>query len=374
MDDVEGRMKASHKKRVKYGYMMALFCAILWALWYIPGTYIWEFDIVGEFMAIAADKAGDENLSFIIAAIMITALNAAFVLLAYGIWNACLGKAKFSEMKRSIRELRCCTKYYFFGAVCGGPIAILGSFLAMGYIGGAFAAVAALAYPVIGTILSRVWLGQKISHRAIMGIIIILIGSFTIFGIRLISDIQNPLTDVPVIGYIGGIMALCGWGIEGAVAAKGIDVSEPDIAITLRFGMENIIWWVIAIPILAVLSFPVYQYMWEMLTSPVILLTLVMLGLTFGFCYVTWYKAFPLIGVGRGQGIGSLYGVLSVIFLVMFFGVAIGLGGETLDLQLSLVGGAILCTVGTLVMFTEKGDLDSLRDTAGKKKDKEEEP
>ena len=362
MIDIKAKTEEAHKKRVKYGYMMALFCAILWALWYIPGTYIWDFDVIGDFLAIAGDKVGD-NAGMIVAAILITALNAAFVLLAYMIWNFVLGKAKFAEMKRSFRELRACTKYYFFGAICGGPIAILGSFLAMGYIGGAFAAVAALAYPVIGTLLSRVWLGQKISHRAIAGILIILIGSITIFAIRLVSDIQNPLSDVPVVGYIGGIMALCGWGIEGAVAAKGIDVSEPDIAITLRFGMENIIWWVIALPILTLLSFPVWEYAWLMISNPIILLTLVMLGLTFGFCYVTWYKAFPLIGVGRGQGIGSLYGVFSVIFLVLFFGVATGLGGETLDLQVSLVVGAILCTVGTIVMFTEKTDLETLRDT-----------
>jgi len=173
--DIKERTAAAHKKRVRYGYMMALFCAILWALWYIPGTYVWSFDVIGNFWDIAASKAGDDNIATIIAAILITALNAAFVLIAYMIWNACLGKAKFSEMKRSFFEFRACTKYYFFGAICGGPIAILGSFLAMGYIGGAFAAVAALAYPVIGTLLSRVWLGQKISHRAILGIIIIII-------------------------------------------------------------------------------------------------------------------------------------------------------------------------------------------------------
>jgi drug/metabolite transporter (DMT)-like permease len=174
-----------------------------------------------------------------------------------------------------------------------------------------------------------------------------------------------------MIGYIGGLMSLCGWGIEGAVAAKGLDVSEPDVAITMRFSLETIIWWVIAIPALAIMSIPVFDYAWKMIADPVILLSLVMLGLTFGFCYVTWYKSFPLIGVGRGQGIGSLYGIFAVIFLILFIGVDAAIGSD-LKGQASLIAGAILCTIGTLVMFTENSDnVISLRDTG---EEKEESP
>lgn len=357
MELVDEKRAQAHKKRVHYGYLMALFCAILWGLWYVPGNLIWNFDVVVDFQAIVSGT-GDSNIGFIVAAMLITALNAAFVLLSYMLWNAFLGKNKFKEMKRSIVELKGCTKYYFLGAICGGPIAILGSFIAMGYIGGAFAAVAALAYPVIGTIISRTWLGQKVSRRALAGIMIIVLGSITIYATGLISEIQAGGS---LVGYLGGAMALFGWGIEGAVAGKGIDRSEPDVAITLRFGLENVIWWVILIPALAIMSIPVYEYAWLMLSNPVILLTLIMLGLTFGFCYVTWYKSFPLIGVGRGQGIGSLYGICTIIFLLLFTG--IGAIGDTTTDKIMLVLGAILCTVGTLVMFFEKTeDVESLRE------------
>ncbi|MCL2509468.1 MAG: EamA family transporter [Methanomassiliicoccaceae archaeon] len=369
--DVNEKMVEAHKKRVRYGYLMALFCAVFWGIWYVPGTFIWNFDPVIYFQGVVdglsnaqVDLLGGgyapSTTAFLVAAVMITALNAAFVIFSYFIWNLCLGRKKFSEMKRSVLELRACTKYYFFGAICGGPIAILGSFIAMGYIGGFFAAVAALAYPVIGTLLSRVWLGQKISHRAILGIIIILIGSFTAFGVVMYHELQGAGN---MIGIVGGLMALCGWGVEGAIAAKGIDVSEPDIAITMRFGMENLIWWIIALPIVTIFYPQVWSYIWMMLTDPVILVTLVMVGLTFGFCYVAWYKAFPLIGVGKGQGVGSLYGICSLIFLVLFIGVSSTFGSDDHVYMISLVIGAILCTVGTLVMFTEKADDASLRET-----------
>ena len=33
-----------NKKKMKLGYLMALFCALLWALWYIPGNMLWTVD------------------------------------------------------------------------------------------------------------------------------------------------------------------------------------------------------------------------------------------------------------------------------------------------------------------------------------------
>ncbi|MDR3280068.1 MAG: DMT family transporter [Synergistaceae bacterium] len=366
--DINEKRNEINRRRMKYGYMMALFCALLWGIWYVPGTFIWKFDVVADFQAAIDGQRAEtySNKAFLAAAILITGLNAVFVMISYLIWNLYLGKAKFAEMRRSIVELRACTKYYLLGAICGGPIAILGSFIAMGYIGGAFAAVAALAYPVIGTLLSSTWLGQKISGRALAGIMIIVVGSITIYATGLIEELAGGGS---LIGYIGGLMALCGWGIEGAVAAKGLDVSEPDIAITLRFGLETLIWWVIAIPALALMSIPVYEYALKMIADPVILLSLVMLGLTFGFCYVAWYKSFPLIGVGRGQGIGSLYGIFAVIFLILFIGVDAAIGAD-LKSQASLIIGAILCTAGTLVMFTEDSEnVISLRDTGEEKEE-----
>ncbi|MDR3075138.1 MAG: DMT family transporter [Candidatus Methanoplasma sp.] len=377
--EVDEKRLMTHKRRVKIGYTMALFCALFWGIWYVPGTFIWNFDVVNYFQGaidglsniqvdtlLGSGEFVASNKAFLAAAVLITGLNAAFVMLAYLVWNLFLGKEKFSEMKRSIKEMKACTKYYFLGAICGGPCAILGSFIAMGYVGGAFAAVAALAYPVIGTLLSATWLGQKISRRAIAGILIIVIGSITIYAISLFEELQAGGS---LIGYIGGLMALFGWGIEGAVAAKGIDVSEPDVAITMRFGLETLIWWVIAIPALALMSIPVYEYAWRMISDPVILLSLVMLGLTFGFCYVTWYKSFPLIGVGRGQGIGSLYGICAVIFLILFIGVDAAIGSDITH-QASLLVGAALCTAGTLIMFTEKTDcVECLRDTGESKEE-----
>lgn len=346
MVDLEEKRQLEHKKRIKIGYLMAAFCAILWGLWYLPGNALWSLEPFASMYA-DIDATDGSTAALVVTAVLISAFNALTVIIALLIWNGGLGKMK--EMVRTTRQFKPCTRYYFAASIFGGPIAILGSFIAMGFVGAAFAAVAALFYPVVGSLLSYYWLGQKISKRAMIGILIIIIGSFIIYAIDLFNNISNGGS---MIGYIGGLMAAVGWGIEGAVAAKALDISEPDIGITLRFLGENIIWWIVIVPVLFLLGFPMYEYAFQIF-EPTVLLVLLMAGITFGFCYVSWYKSFPLIGVGRGQGIGNLYGIMAVVFIAVFVG--------TVPKWTVLVGG-VLCVVGSLIMFTEGSlALESLR-------------
>ena len=327
--------------------MWAFFCAIFWGIWYLPGTVVWVLNPFDEMQSAIAATNGAEA-SLIITAVLITAFNALTVMLALMLWNGVLGK--FGELKRTIKEFNPCSKWFFLASIFGGPMAILGSFIAMGFIGGAFAAVAALLYPVIGSVLAYYWYGEKISKRAAMGIGVIILGGITIFGGGLINELSSG--NVQWIGYLGGLMAAAGWGIEGAVAGKGLDISEPDVGLTLRFVGENIIWWIIIVPVLALIGYPMYSFALQAF-EPMTMLVLIFAGITFGFCYVCWYKSFPLIGVGRGQGIGNLYGLFAIIFIFLFFGDA--------PEWTILLGGA-LCVAGSFVMITEdSSELETLR-------------
>lgn len=344
---------------MRLGFIAAILCAVVWGIWYIPGNLAWSLEPFVSLMDdITSTDGGDA--AYIVMAILITALNATFIIIALSVWN--LGVGKFKEIKRTIRQTKLCTKYFLMGAVFGGPIAILGTFLASGFVGAGFAACAALAYPIVGTLVSTTWLGQKISGRVLAGILIVLIGGISIYAGGLVTDLTSG-TARP-IGYIGGLMAIFGWGLEGAVAAKGLDVSDSDVGLTIRFIMEVLIWWVIIIPVVIIMGFPVLDYITQIF-EPVTFLILMTLGFTFGFCYVAWYRSFPLLGVGMGQSIGSLYGLFAVIFLFLFV-------GQSQDWTMLL--GAVVCIIGTFVMFTEKSSkMESLRDTE-KKIPKEESP
>ena len=335
---------------MKIGYVMAVLCAVFWGSWYIPGNLCFSLTPFSDlYYGGAGSLVGlyGADAAAVLQAVLVTGLNALFVVLALLFWCAGLGKLK--EMKRAVIELRCCTRYYFLAALCGGPLAILGSYIASTFIGPGFAAVSALCYPVIGMALSIIWLHQKMSKRATAGLFVILIGGIVIYSVQLYNDMTAGTANV--LGYLGGLMAIFGWGIEGAVAAKGLDVSEPDVALTLRFVMECCIWWIIVIPILLLCGVPLLDGITGIF-EPTTFFVLLMMGLTFGLCYVCWYKSFPLIGVGRGQAIGSLYGLMAVVFLLIFTGA----------FEWCYVAGAIICIAGTFLLFTEKTeDLESLR-------------
>jgi drug/metabolite transporter (DMT)-like permease len=323
---------------IRWGFMWALWAAVLWGAWYVPGSAVW-------FEAPYVDLSYDTNAEFLLAAAVLTTFNAIAVLFFLFIWNGVLGK--LGEYVRTIRQMRHISKWFFIGAIFGGPMAIFGSYLAIGYIGGAFAAIAALMYPIIGATLARYWYHEKITQRAAVGIFIILAGGVTVYAPGIIAEI-NGTGDAGWLGYLGGAMAAIGWGVEGAIAGRGLDVADPDVGITVRFSAEVLYWVLLILP--AIYFFtdqPVVELVSATFNGAAIgWLTLA--GVTFAFCYVSWYKSFPLIGVGRGQAIAALYGLFAVIFLAAF----------TLKFpDWNFLAGLALFVFGGFVMFTESDEV-----------------
>jgi len=309
---------------IRWGFIWALWTAVLWGAWYVPGSAIWyEIPYV--------NMAFDTNAEFLVAAAVITAFNAVFVLAFLFIWLAVLGK--IGEFFRTLKQFGKISKWFFGGAIFGGPMAIFGSFMAMGYVGPVFAAVSALMYPVVGTILAYLWYNEKITKRAVLGMLLILSGGVIVYGIGIFEE---------------GLMAAIGWGVEGAIAGRALDVTDPDVGITIRFGAETFYWLVIILPLAAIFSTVEVGAMVAQTFNPWALIYLVLAGITFAYCYVSWYKSFPLIGVGRGQAIGDLYGIFAIIFVAIF----------TLDFpEWNFIIGAIFTIVGGFVMYTEKSEV-----------------
>ena len=325
---------------VRWGFIWALWCAILWGAWYVPGTAL--------FFEEPFASASGTTTGLLKVAAAITTLNAIFVLLAMFIWMAVLGKLR--DYGRTIRQTRKVSRWLFAAAVFGGPIAIFGTYLAIAYVGAAFGAVAALLYPIIGALLARAWYHERITQRAAIGIIVVVIGGVVIFTPGLWDQITNPAEGSSAwLGYLGGLMAFVGWGIEGAIAGRALDVTDPDVALPIRFTAENAYWLLIIVPIASIfVGGDLWSLMWNGLTSGVVLLWLSLAGLTFGFCYVSWYKAFPLIGVGRGQAFADLYGMFALVWLTIFT-----LAAPAWQFWV----GGLICILGGFIMYTERRDV-----------------
>jgi len=227
-------------------------------------------------------------------------------------------------------------------------LAIFGSIIAIAYVGAQFSAVAALLYPIVGACVAKVWYSERITKQAALGIVVIVSGGVVIFTPGLVGEFTGAGTGA-LLGYVGGAMAIVGWGLEGAIAGRALDVSDPDVGITLRFTAEVAIWIVVATPIAWMLAGDqLWSTVGAALSSPAVLLLLVLLGLTFGYCYVAWYKSFPLIGVGRGQAIAALYGPFALVWLTIF---------TLVTPSWQFIVGGLLAVAGSFILFTERRDV-----------------
>jgi drug/metabolite transporter (DMT)-like permease len=322
-----------------------MWTAILWGAWYVPGTALWYEK---PYVDIPADQMG---LRLAATAVM-TWIHAVAVFFFLLLWNGALGKV--ADYGRTMVRFRRISKWYALVSLCGGPLAIFGSYMAMGFVGPVFAAVTSLFYPVIGAVMARLWYNEKITARAALGMAIIITGGMVIYGPGVFGELDIS-SNHAWLGYIGGIMSAIGWGTEGAVATRAMDVSDPDVGIQCRFSYEIMFWGLLILPLLALFTdLPIGTLITDTLSSGKAMLWIVLAAACHAYCYTAFYKSFSLIGVGRGEAIGNLYAMFALIFIAMF----------TLQLpQWYFIVGLLLTVGGSFVMFSEPAEsVAQLRD------------
>ena len=350
--DLESLVRNENKSRVRWGFIIALVCAALWGSGYVSLTMLWIVPPYGDFAIFPEGMAG-----FLVAAITMTSFMAiAGTLILSIFWLGSTGK--FWDLPRTFLNFKI-SKWFILGAVLGGPVAIMGTNLAVGYIGGAFAAAAALLCSVVGAITAKVWYGENITRRAWIGICLILVGGIFILNpVQMLAELSNPASPDGIwLGYLGGIMAAIGWGVEGAVAGRALDVTDADSGLVSRYVGESLIWLSLIWPA-SMLVFGVDTMTTAIVataSSPSFLIWVSLVTLTAILAYVFLYKTFPLIGVGRGLSMSTLYVPTSIAALIIFMAMPIGWW---------ILAGAVLAITGTFTMYWESGEslLECTRD------------
>ena len=355
-------IKANHKKKFRFGVIAALLCAVYWGVWYVPGYAIWGMP---DFLPalgtnIAAEEFGEDSTS-LMCCILLCLVNAIIDTLILFIWNGALGK--IGELKRTFVEFKAANIYFVYAGICGAG-AVFGTYVAAQFLNPGFAAVAGVLYALVGTIMSVLYLHQKVTKRGYIAVIIMIVGAFVLFAGQIFGGGESSNM---LLGIIGGAMCAICWGLEGTFAGKALDYCEPDCGIQLRFFWEMILWIVVCIAIAAA-GVPIFSTISTVVTNPHILLVVILLGFSFAWCYVTWYKSFPFIGVARGQAVGSLYAACSIVFMILFFGVnnALNQGNDPTTLQyIGTIGGLLICLFGSYLIATEDAEgLVSLKDSS----------
>ncbi|MBP2664752.1 MAG: hypothetical protein H6Q71_2700 [Firmicutes bacterium] len=223
----------------------------------------------------------------------------------------------------------------------GGPIAMSGYMLGINMAGASYALAITAMYPAVGAILAVFLLKEKITPRVWLGIILCIAGA-------IIVGYTPPEGDFPQF-YLGlglALLATFGWGMEGVLSTFGMDMVDPDIAIGIREAASFVVYLIGVLPIAAGLI-----VFWDAFKEQS-LYYVALAGLMGGLSYLLWYRALNMTGVGRAMALNITYALWAV-----FFGWLL----TDLELTANLIGGAVVITVGTLLVVANPKELVQLR-------------
>ncbi|MDO5409192.1 MAG: DMT family transporter [Lachnospiraceae bacterium] len=297
---IGGLKERQNRVCYNWGFQFALWCAILWGACY----QLLEILISDErFLHIEIAKR-NPYVTGTVLAIVLTSFIALFAV----IWAAVTGDIK--EIRKGILSSRKINVYFLIEALAGG-LAAWATYVTAGLLNTMFAVFGVMFYPILGAVIAKKWLREKVSSKTRVGMGMILIG-WGLFYFQTIAG--GDWGGNTWVGAALGIITGIGWGVEGAIASKVMDMVDSDSNVAVRFLYEAVIW--VAIFLLITLVIPeneVWLYMRLLFQDLRAVLMLAVIALALTFNYFSWYRSFTLMGVTEGLVISNTSGFVTVL-------------------------------------------------------------
>lgn len=197
-------------------------------------------------------------------------------------------------------------------ALLGGPLGMTGYLIAINNIGPGYTAIISSFYPAVGTFLAFVFLGEKMRKGQLVALAVALAGVIAIGGISVGSDTMGN----PLIGVLGALMCVFGWGSEAVILAWGMrdDAVDNETALHIRETTSALAYLFVVVPVFGALRFS-----FNAIATPAmgILLLAAVAGTV---SYLFYYKAIDAIGAARGMALNISYSAWAVIFGMVLLG------------------------------------------------------
>lgn len=222
-------------------------------------------------------------------------------------------------------------------ALLGGPVANCGYLLGISMAGPAYALTITALYPVVGSILSRIFLKQHILPRVWVGMLLSVVGALVISYV----PPEGGNSENFYLGLMFASVAALGWGAEAVLAVFGMSMIDPKIAINIRELTSGLCIAIFILPFVGG---------WSVISQVVVLPGTIgafaMAGLAAGVSYLAWYTANSKCGVAKGMALNGTYVMWGVVLSVVFL---------SQELTQNLAMGSILVLIGaTLVAINPK--------------------
>ena len=195
-------------------------------------------------------------------------------------------------------------KIILLAAILGGPVGQLAYYYGITLSGAPYALAITAIYPIIGCILSWIFLRQHITNFMWIGIIFSVCGTI-ILGWQ--GNIDMPETFMYGLG--ASLVAAFCWGSEIVLAVYAMTKIAPDVAITLRECISGGIFFIGVLvlggdsSIANVSQIPFTGFAWVALA-----------GVAAAVSYFLYYYANNLVGCARGTATNSTFILWGILF------------------------------------------------------------
>lgn len=199
------------------------------------------------------------------------------------------------------------------GALLGGPVGMSFYMLAIKNAGASYTAIITSCYPALGTVLAMVFLKEKLSWSAWVGLLICITG---IIWLGYSPDSQG-ISSGFYLGICFAAVSALGWALESVVCAYGMKSGkvDPEMALTIRELSSFLTYAILIIPLFC----GGYEGVMVVTQSSAVwwLLGTAFVGVS---SYLAWYKSIDIIGASRAISLNVTYSFWAVLFGLLLAG------------------------------------------------------
>lgn len=237
------------------------------------------------------------------------------------------------QIKEVIRVLKTRSgRFICIASIFGGPLGMASYLLAIKYIGAGYTASISSIYPAVGAFWSYLFLKEKLSKKAILGLCL------SIFSVMVLGYSTDSASNVNyLLGFALALMCVLGWSLESVICAYGMkdDEVNPTQALQIRQLVSALFYIVVIIPLIGGLELTYIVF-----TSKVSIF-ICLIALVGTASYMFYYTAIGSIGPVKATGLNITYSIWAIIFDVLL------LGNE---ITLKLILCSILIIIGSVLV------------------------
>ena len=287
---------------------------------------LWGVDTVVLSMALLLTPFLDSPSASITGAALHDASSAIILLIYMGI------RGRLRDTVAAIRTRS--GKAVMLAALLGGPVGMSGYLIAINNIGPGYTAIISSFYPAFGTLLAFILLKERMRPGQIIALLVAL-AAVAVIGW---SSSSETTTGSPIVGLLGSLARVVGWGSEAVLLAWGMrdDTVDNETALHIRQTTSGLTYLIIVIPVSGALHFAA--------------------GAT-----ISTAKAINVIGASRGMALNISYAAWAVIFALVLQG--------TVPTSLQVVCCIVALTGTVLAASPDWRELRLTRPSAGRTAD-----